>query len=190
MARLRKQQEFIHLIQGGYSVDNYDQEFMRLKRFAPSLVNTEEKMDEKFVMGLDSGIRHMVEAIYPKTYEEALRRTKVLEKPKDEVRREKTVMVGHKWSYDSRDSDRWPPPSKPHYANRPAPQQVERYPTQCTDKHPRNQDGVRGKGEIGFKICRKLHGGRCKAKTRACFQCSQKGYIAINITAKNTEKST
>lgn len=46
---------------------------MRLKRFALSMVGIEEKMTEKFVLGLELKIRHMVEAFNPKTYDEALR---------------------------------------------------------------------------------------------------------------------
>ncbi|XP_023520834.1 uncharacterized protein LOC111784337 [Cucurbita pepo subsp. pepo] len=41
--RIKKQQEFNHLTQGDRTVDQYDQESMRLRRFAPSLADTEEK---------------------------------------------------------------------------------------------------------------------------------------------------
>lgn len=51
--RLRKQQNFSHLTQDGHSMERYDRDFMRLKTFAPSLVDTEKKMTEKFVLGLD-----------------------------------------------------------------------------------------------------------------------------------------
>ena len=51
-------------------------------------------MTEKFVLGLESRIRCMLEAFNPKTYEEALRTTKALEKPKDEKRREEPVVIG------------------------------------------------------------------------------------------------
>ena len=37
-------------------MDSYDREFMRLKRFAPSLVDTEEKMIDKFCI-LENGPR-------------------------------------------------------------------------------------------------------------------------------------
>ena len=51
--RLKRQQEFAHLVQGGLKVEKYNQEFNKLKRFAPSMVDTEEKMTEKFVLGLE-----------------------------------------------------------------------------------------------------------------------------------------
>ena len=51
--RLKRQQEFAHLVQGRLTVEKYNREFKRLKRFAPSMVDTEEKMTEKFVLGLE-----------------------------------------------------------------------------------------------------------------------------------------
>ena len=43
---------------------------MRLKWFTYSLVETDLKMAEKFVMGLDLKTRHMVEVIDHTTYED------------------------------------------------------------------------------------------------------------------------
>ena len=70
-------------------MDQYDQEFMRLRRFAPSLADTKEKQTEKFVLGLNPKARRMLEAFNPKTYEEALRTAKALEEPP-------TVVIGKK----------------------------------------------------------------------------------------------
>ena len=39
-------------------MDQYDQKFMRLKRFATPLVDTEEKMTEKFVLALYPEVHH------------------------------------------------------------------------------------------------------------------------------------
>lgn len=44
----------------------YDKEFMRLRRLALSLVDTEQKMTEKFVLGLDPKIRGTMIVIDPK----------------------------------------------------------------------------------------------------------------------------
>ena len=74
-----KQQEFNHLTQGHRTVDQYDQNFMSLRRFAPSLADTKEKQIETFVLGLNPKTRRMLEAFIPKTYEEALRTAKALE---------------------------------------------------------------------------------------------------------------
>ena len=48
--RLKRQQEFVHLVHGGLIVEKYNREFKRLNRFAPSMVDTKEKMIEKFVL--------------------------------------------------------------------------------------------------------------------------------------------
>ncbi|XP_022933230.1 uncharacterized protein LOC111440130 [Cucurbita moschata] len=183
--RLKRQQEFAHLVQGGLTVEKYNREFNKLKRFAPSMVDTEEKMTEKFVLGLEPRIRRMLEAFNPKTYEEALRTAKALEKPKDEKRREEPVIIGQKRPHESGGSDR-PPPARRHRSNnRPAPRWDERRPPRHTDRNPRNQDGARGRREEGCTICGRLHGGRCMAGSRACYRCGQEGHIAVNCTAGN-----
>ncbi|KAG7018141.1 LRR receptor-like serine/threonine-protein kinase EFR, partial [Cucurbita argyrosperma subsp. argyrosperma] len=79
--RIKKQQEFNHLTQEDRTVDQYDQVFMRLRRFAPSLADMEEKQTEKFVLGLNPKTCYMLEAFNPTTYEEALRTAKDLEEP-------------------------------------------------------------------------------------------------------------
>ena len=73
---------------GGHLVDRYDREFMKLKIFAPSLVDTQQKMTEELVLDLNLEIYHTIEAIHPKTYDEALRTTMALKKPRDEVRQD------------------------------------------------------------------------------------------------------
>ena len=77
-------------------MNQYDQEFMRLRRFAPSLANTETKHTEKFVLGLNSKTRRMLEAFNPKTYEEALKTAKAQEEPPEEKKMEPTVDTGRK----------------------------------------------------------------------------------------------
>ena len=142
-------------------------------------------MTEKFVLGLEPRIRRMLEAFNPKTYEEALRTAKALEKPKDEKRREEPVIIGQKRPHESGGSDR-PPPARRHRSNnRPAPRWDERRPPRRTDRNPRNQDGARGRREEGCTICGRLHGGRCMAGSRACYRCGQEGHIAVNCTARN-----
>ena len=77
-------------------MDQYDQEFMRLRRFAPSLADTEEKQTEKFVLGLNPKTRRMLEAFNPKTYEEALMMAKALEETLEEKNPEPTIVTGKK----------------------------------------------------------------------------------------------
>ncbi|KAG7016551.1 hypothetical protein SDJN02_21660 [Cucurbita argyrosperma subsp. argyrosperma] len=58
--RHEKEMEFLNLKQGNMSVEDYDQQFLRLSRFAPEMVDTQSKMVHRFVMGLRKGIRGLV----------------------------------------------------------------------------------------------------------------------------------
>ena len=100
----------------------YTREFRRLKIFVPSLVDIDKKkMTEKFIMGLDLEldleISWIVEAIDVKSYEEPLRTVKVIEKHKDEVCWEPTIIVWGKRPYELRHSVRRPPAHRPRYEN-------------------------------------------------------------------------
>ncbi|XP_022929050.1 uncharacterized protein LOC111435758 isoform X4 [Cucurbita moschata] len=77
--QLRMQQKFTQLCQRGRSVTTYAREFIRMKHFAPELVNTDYRTTWWFVRGLDKRIRHIVEAISPATYAVALRAAKAME---------------------------------------------------------------------------------------------------------------
>ena len=83
---------------------------MRLRRFAPSLADTEEKQTEKFVLGLNPKTRRMLEAFNPKTYEEALRTAKALEEPLEEKKTEPKVVTGRKRLVEV-DTTEFQPPS-------------------------------------------------------------------------------
>jgi len=111
-------------------VDHYDQDFMRLRRFAPSLADTEEKQTEKFVLGLNPKTRRMLEAFNPKTYEEALRTAKALEEPPEEKKTEPTVVTGRKHPIEVKTTKLQPPLQRPRYQSTlPAPPQIARYLT-------------------------------------------------------------
>ena len=106
--QLKRQQLSADLVQGKLTVEKYNREFKRLKRFALSMVDTKEKMTEKFVLGLEPRIRRILEAFNPKTYEEVLRTAKALEKQKDEKRHEESVVLGQKRPHEKGGSDRLP----------------------------------------------------------------------------------
>ena len=96
-------------------MDQYDQEFMRLRRFAPSLADTKEKQTEKFVLGLNPKARRMLEAFNPKTYEEALRTAKALEEPPEEKNLEPTVVIGKKHPIEVEPTKFQPPLQRPRH---------------------------------------------------------------------------
>ena len=74
-----KHQEFTHLKQRGRSVTAYVREFAKLKCFAPDLVDTDYRTARRFLLGLDSKIRNVVEAITPTTYADTLRVARAME---------------------------------------------------------------------------------------------------------------
>ena len=124
---------------------------MRLKRFALSLVDTEQNMTEKFVLGLDSKIRCTVGVHRLIDIWRSFENCQGPREAQSNVRLEKSVTIGRKRPFDSRDSVRRPPAHKPHYADRSDPRQVERHPPRRMDKHLKNQDGARWRRELGAR---------------------------------------
>ena len=88
------------------------------KRFTPSLADTEEKQTEKFMLGLNSKARRMLEAFDPKTYEEALRMAKALEEPLEEKNPEPMVVVGKKRPIEAGPMEFQSPLQRPRHQDR------------------------------------------------------------------------
>ncbi|XP_023529765.1 uncharacterized protein LOC111792490 [Cucurbita pepo subsp. pepo] len=165
-ARLRKQQEFTQLTQSGRSVTTYAREFMRLKRFALELVDTELKLAQRFILGLDQSIRGTVKAINPTTYAAALRAAKAMDGNRGEELREPPTPIavgGQKRQYNEID---------PH----------------CQlPMHPQQTDGYRRDLGRGQQLDRRRVRGWFLARTRACFRCGQEGHIAMNCLERHIE---
>ena len=136
-------------------------------------------MIEKFFMGLDSEIGRMVEAKDPKTYEEALRTAKALEKPKEERHRESMVTIGRKRPYEPRETDHQPPARRSRYA--------DRCPARYVDVYPRDLERIQELEKPLCRECEKQHWGKCMAKSRTCFRCGREGHMAKYYTKKGIE---
>ena len=67
------------------AVEEYDQEFDMMLRFAPELVGNEQTIAERFVKGLRDEIRGFVRALKPTTQAEALHLAVDMSIGKDEV---------------------------------------------------------------------------------------------------------
>jgi len=145
---------------------------MRLRRFAPSLADTEEKQTEKFVLGLNPKTRRMLEAFNPKTYEEALRTAKALEEPLEEKKTEPTVAIGRKRPVEVDTTEFQPPSQRPRYQNRPpAPPPIGRY---LAMEKPLCRN------------CGKQHVGRCLAGSGMCYICGHAGHVARTCPTKSS----
>ena len=131
----------------------YGREFMRLKRFAPTLVNIELKMDERFILGLDPEIRHRMEAIDPTIYETDLITTKAMEKPRDEVCRESIVTIERKRLYKSRDSHRQPLTCRPRYVDiHPLDMQIDALETKKGQEEEEDQSAMYVENRVGVGV--------------------------------------
>ena len=69
--KARKKLEFLNLKQDVLSVTDYEVQFVRLSKYAPEEVATNELKRDKFERGLDLKIREWI-AIKPPTYRDLL----------------------------------------------------------------------------------------------------------------------
>lgn len=154
---------------------------MRLKRFALELVDTELKLAQRFILGLDQSIRGTVKAINPTTYAAALRAAKAMDGNRGEELREPPTPIavgGQKRQYDEID---------PHCQLPMHPQQTDGYRRDPGRGQQLDRQRVRGDERPTCDECGKKHWGWCLARTRACFRCGQEGHIAMNCLERHIE---
>ncbi|XP_062012153.1 uncharacterized protein LOC133728711 [Rosa rugosa] len=84
----KKELEFIQLTQGKMTVIEYETKFTKLSRFAPHMVDTDDKKARRFIGGLNSNIRRMVTQ-RGITYEEAVDKALTQEEENQKYRMEK-----------------------------------------------------------------------------------------------------
>ena len=78
-SRLRElEREFLNLSQGTMTVDEYEAEFDRLSRFAPTLVMDAESRMRRFEEGLKPHLRRSLAAIHSTNYDDLVDRAKNL----------------------------------------------------------------------------------------------------------------
>ncbi|GFZ10842.1 hypothetical protein Acr_22g0002400 [Actinidia rufa] len=78
--------KFEKLEQGTMTISEYTMQYQTLSRFAPKLVNTEEKKCRRFEKGLHSSVRRLVMSSHLRVFIEAVELSRTLELPKDSVR--------------------------------------------------------------------------------------------------------
>ncbi|KAH7542658.1 hypothetical protein FEM48_Zijuj02G0097500 [Ziziphus jujuba var. spinosa] len=64
--------EFIELKQGKMTLARYERKFDELSRYAPHLVDTDERKAKKFERGLRDGLRRTIYVLRLRTYGEVL----------------------------------------------------------------------------------------------------------------------
>ncbi|KAL2457228.1 CCHC-type domain-containing protein [Abeliophyllum distichum] len=74
----QKEMEFLRLQHGTMTLVEYERKFEELSRFAPHLVDTEEKRARRFERGLQPYVRDIVSALELGTYREVLKRAQTI----------------------------------------------------------------------------------------------------------------
>ena len=78
--RVQKERDFIRLEQGDRTVVEYEAEFVRLSKYAPTLVADEISRPRRLEEGLGENIRHVVANFELTTYEQVLNKALVVER--------------------------------------------------------------------------------------------------------------
>ncbi|XP_071916246.1 uncharacterized protein [Coffea arabica] len=82
----RREDDFIRLRQGASSVAEYETQFTKLSRFAPDLVQTEQKRIRRFVRGLNVEIQEALAAAQLDTFSQALEKAQRIETVRGQVK--------------------------------------------------------------------------------------------------------
>ena len=171
-----KSQEFLELKQGHMTVEEYDQEFDMLSRFAPELVSNEQARADRFVKGLRDEIRGFVRALKPTTQAEALRLAVDMSIGKDE-RQPRSFNKGSSSGQKRKVEQRTV--GVPQRNLRPG------------DPFRSFQQSSGGAGDTTREkplcnTCGKRHLGRCLMGTRVCYKCKQEGHMADRCPLRST----
>ncbi|KAL0553782.1 hypothetical protein IC582_007686 [Cucumis melo] len=163
-----KRQEFLNLLQGDMTVEQYDAEFDMLSRFAPEMIATEAARADKFVRGLRLDIQGLVRAFRPATHADALRLAVDLSL-QERANLSKTAGRGST-SGQKRKAEQQPVPV-PQRNFRPGGE------FRSFQQKP-FETGEAARGKPLCTTCGKHHLGRCLFGTRTCFKCRQEGHTA------------
>lgn len=87
--RERKMVDFLELVQGDMTVDEYDARFVELSRYAPAFFENETQKARKFERGLHPRIGYRLTALNLPTYAEVLDRARLVEQESAEFKKRK-----------------------------------------------------------------------------------------------------
>ena len=82
----KREDDFIRLRQGAFSVAEYETQFTKLSRFAPDLVLTEQKWIRRFVQDLNVKIQEALAAAQLNTFSQALEKAQRIETAMGQVK--------------------------------------------------------------------------------------------------------
>ncbi|KAI3750829.1 hypothetical protein L2E82_21683 [Cichorium intybus] len=155
--------EFLHMEQGSQSVQEYTLSFLEKARFAEHHVNTEKRKIDKYVWGLTTRIREIVQPLKLSTFRQVVDRATERETElKQQEDKKKAVETKRKAEDHS-----WTPQKKSQ------------------------QTGSKGKGQKDeakwCEKCRKRHYRSCRVNTTSasCRNCGKPGHDASNCRAEH-----
>ncbi|XP_071905657.1 uncharacterized protein [Coffea arabica] len=110
----RREDEFIRLCQGTMSVAEYETQFIKLSRFAPELVLTDQRRIRRFVQDLNVEIQEALATAQLETYSQAIEKAQRIESTKSQVKafHDKKRRQPDTSSYSDGQNSRSEPPSK------------------------------------------------------------------------------
>ncbi|KAK6229585.1 hypothetical protein SCA6_018536 [Theobroma cacao] len=172
---LQLEREFLNLVQGSMTVDDYEAEFDRLSKFAIALVSDDESKARRFENGLNAHIRRGLAPLHLISYNEVVGRAKSL----DAVWRETQEARKDFQKKRGRDSDFR---GKRAFSSPSKFQTTEKSRASATFKDrlpPRGTQSYHGKTSQQGLRCSVCGGGHraaeCRRVTGACFRCGQLG---------------
>ncbi|XP_057775215.1 uncharacterized protein LOC130994199 [Salvia miltiorrhiza] len=156
--RIKKEAEFWNLRQGNKSVTEYDRLFVQLSRYAPHLVDTEEKRSEKFRRGLRHEIGMPLASQGTLTYAQSLSRARDIEAMMPEEMKTR-IQDNKRVDNNNKRKRKWQGTDQQMLQN----QQEERNTQQ----------------QVPFcQNCHRNHFGVCKAGSDVCYKCGDNGHFA------------
>ncbi|XP_042012001.1 uncharacterized protein LOC121760386 [Salvia splendens] len=167
--------EFHTLKQGSMTVTEYDRALCEMTRYAPELVDTDEKMAENFHSGLRHEIRVAVASHRGVTYSEILSCALDVEEalPKDETVANPTPPTPQQ-QHNSRDKRKWDGDQTPYENKRK--QHIQTAPNQRGNFRPRIPPCT---------ICSRNHRGECRLKFDGCYNCGGTDHFSRDCPSKN-----
>ena len=153
--RADKEAEFLLLKMESMPLPEYERKFESLMRFAPHLVDTEERKARRFERGLRSDIRKAVEVLDLRTYAEVVRRAQIVAKydvpVSQETERGQGLAQKRTWGRGN---------------------QGVGQSQNGENKKPRVDETNKGTSQL-CPTCGKKHAGLCHRNTGACFRCGK-----------------
>ncbi|XP_024020868.1 uncharacterized protein LOC112091431 [Morus notabilis] len=169
--------EFVGLVQGTMTVDDYVTKFEGLSRFVSWIVGNDVEKMNFFIKGLKAAIHKDVSMLRRQSFSKVVELALIYEKgiKRQELESEATYAAKN---------GQWKPGTTAGKGKH------KRKWQQNADKRPKT-DNSTAKEYPKIPKCGKMHGGECQYGTFNCYTCGKLGHIAVNCGVKpNGQKKT